>query len=302
MKNRFFRKLFPLFLFPIVLAGSSLPVYALDDSQTTVDTDSSSADSSASSLVAQPEPQERGSLRLVLHDPENGPVQGGSLEFIQVASVDMFGIGLQEFTYLDAFSEETMPLENLDQETPAKELDRFATAHQISGTIVPMQNGVARKEDLPVGLYLIRQAENFPGYPAITPVLISIPYADDAGRLHYDVDALPKILVIQNAPDDDSSQTTSNQNTSDTSSSSSSKSTGSSGSSSGTSDSKSKSSSRSSNSKSQNKPSSNSNNRPNTGVSEHVMLYSGLFLIAALGTAGITMRLRKEKEHSAKDA
>ena len=60
-------------------------------------------------------------------------------------------------------------------------------------TVQVGEDGKAKVEDLPMGVWLVSQVVPFDGYMAMLPALISIPLMDEDGQWIFDVKAMPKL-------------------------------------------------------------------------------------------------------------
>lgn len=143
-------------------------------------------------------------LNMVIHQ-KNGKdllLHGGSLECIPVAFVDMSEPASPVYAYTPAFEDESMPLDNFDDNPKAaKELNTYATENEIHGFTAPVENGKADFGTLSFhGLFLIRQHESIPNCQDIQPFLISAPShleLDNGELTHiYAVEAEPKTELM----------------------------------------------------------------------------------------------------------
>lgn len=130
-----------------------------------------------------------GSIRLTVRY-EGREVGGGELTLYQVATLcgdDSYYYAPAEGLEACDFSFDT--IENPDQ--PSVVLAKVREAG-ITGQAAQIgSNGVVFFGDLPLGLYLIEQTENAPGFTAMQPFFITIPMKE-GDELIYDVDASPK--------------------------------------------------------------------------------------------------------------
>jgi len=62
---------------------------------------------------------------------------------------------------------------------------------------VKVSHGKALFDDLSVGLYLIFQKDAAPGYNNLSPFLVTVPYTDDDGKLHYNVTVRSKTELFR---------------------------------------------------------------------------------------------------------
>ncbi|MBQ3355741.1 MAG: LPXTG cell wall anchor domain-containing protein [Oscillospiraceae bacterium] len=135
-----------------------------------------------------------GSIRLTVRY-EGREVGGGELTLYQVATlqdengyryVPVPGLEAIDFTF-DKIESPDLPAEVLKQ---VKAAGLTGTAKRIGG------DGVVFFGELTLGLYLVEQTENAPGFTSIQPFFVTIPMQEN-GELIYDVDASPKPLPPQ---------------------------------------------------------------------------------------------------------
>ncbi len=120
---------------------------------------------------------------------KNGtPVPGGTLTAYRVGQIHQED-GNYLFVLTEEFAASGLSLENPD----AQALAAYAKEQNIQGKTQSIdQEGIAEFQELELGLYLMVQAEPAPGYGAVAPFVVSLPYAKD-GTYIYDVDAIPKV-------------------------------------------------------------------------------------------------------------
>lgn len=79
----------------------------------------------------------------------------------------------------------------------ASELAAWAEAQGVEGEEAPVSaDGTLSFEGLAPGLYLLVQGEAAEGFEAASPFLVSVPM-DEGGAYLYDVDASPKVSLVQ---------------------------------------------------------------------------------------------------------
>lgn len=128
---------------------------------------------------------------------EQTPVPGGTLTMYRVADVTSDD-GNNVYKFTESFTECGLSLEELQSSQLVSELAEYALQNQIpSVAINPIDdNGMAVFSDLSLGLYLLIQSENAPGYYGVNPFLVSVPTSE--GEVYiYDVDATPKLSVLK---------------------------------------------------------------------------------------------------------
>lgn len=150
---------------------------------------------SASSVLDQ---NAKGSLSLTMTSKGN-PVPGGSVSIYHVASIREEN-GKFSFSYINGFEPCIVSLDgDLTSPTAANGIALFAASNPKTVTAPVKQNidqyGKVTFSNLAVGLYLVVQYDNAPGYSNMKPFLISIPQESN-GILDYSVDAAPKMGEI----------------------------------------------------------------------------------------------------------
>ena len=135
-----------------------------------------------------------GSIRLTVRY-EGREVAGGELTLYQVATLQSDN----GYYYRPAPGLESLDL-SFDQvdnpDLPSAVLAEVKNAGLTGQSEKIGSDGVVFFGDLALGLYLIEQTENAPGYTTIQPFFITIPMKEN-GELIYDVDASPKALQPQ---------------------------------------------------------------------------------------------------------
>ena len=130
------------------------------------------------------------------------PVTGGALELRQVADWDDTSKTLQ---WCEGWESCGLSLgeDGLFREPDAAaKLLLYAEAEGLAAQTVSVgEDGSAKAEELPLGLYLVSQTTPFEGYRCMAPALISVPLSVD-GAWVFDVEALPKLepLVPETEP------------------------------------------------------------------------------------------------------
>lgn len=147
------------------------------------------------------DPDRDSTLTLIFNQDRDIP-DGGSVEYIQAADIDLSEPASPVFVYTEAFKGEKMPLVDFENPRTAAELNTYATNRQIQGQTVDIRNGKAVFGSLPQGLYLIRQKAAIPGFNDMAPFLISVPLKDEGSDAYiYTVEARPKLdLAERNEP------------------------------------------------------------------------------------------------------
>lgn len=124
------------------------------------------------------------------------PVGGGSLTMYKVADVIedksigyVFDASATDFA---AAGEDYSSDDKLDAALAAR-LAKYAQDKGVAGTTLTVgADGVAKADELALGLYLIVQKEAADGYSSVDPFIVSVPQRDLSGNYIYKVDATPK--------------------------------------------------------------------------------------------------------------
>ncbi len=144
---------------------------------------------SYASAFTFPDTTRKGSITVTVKEFDGTPVCGGSLELIYIADLVEGGY---EFT--DALKDCGISLENLNDGELPEQISGEITKRGIQGTVQDLGDlPTTTYSDLKVGLYLMRQKVNAPGYYDIEPFMICVPMMVD-GEWVYDVECSPKPL------------------------------------------------------------------------------------------------------------
>lgn len=143
-----------------------------------------------------------GSVSLVMQDPDTlDAVPGGAMTLYRVANVQVEHGADYSFRLADDFADSGETLESLDA-AAASRLAAYAQQRSIAGTERAVGNdGSVTFDGLTPGLFLLVQQQPAEGYYAVAPFLVSIPFGQD-GALSYDVNATPKMELLDRAPDE----------------------------------------------------------------------------------------------------
>lgn len=136
-----------------------------------------------------------GSISVTLVDQaQKMPVADAQIAVYHVATVERNSNHRLFYTYTEDF--EVCGFDLHDSRLATK-LEAFAVEHDIPAeTAVTDAFGRAVLEDLPLGLYLVRQTEPAANGVLCMPFLVTVPSETDGGY-EYDVDARPKADVVQ---------------------------------------------------------------------------------------------------------
>ncbi len=149
-----------------------------------------------------PDTSRTGSIIFEMRDAQDKAVPGGKVAVYQVATVTVDN-GFH-FTYTSDFADyatEATIAEDADVAAMAEGLAAYASSKGLAGQTVTIDgNGDATLGGLDLGVYLVVQTENAPGYRSISPFTVTIPYAEDLtdpnDQYVYDVLARPKCGTV----------------------------------------------------------------------------------------------------------
>ncbi len=152
----------------------------------------------AAAYAAHPVPdlERTGSVTVAMRVGEQ-PVPGGSLALYRVGQVAQDD-GNFSWTATEPFAPGGFDYTDLQLPGLPAALDAWAADNDLAPHAVLSVNaqGQAVFENLPLGLYLVTQPTPAPGYNAITPFLVTVPYLEGDTYI-YDVNAGPKTQLIQ---------------------------------------------------------------------------------------------------------
>ena len=122
------------------------------------------------------------------------PMVGAELAVFYVASVEYNTDGKLIYLYTDDFADCGFQLDDPDV---IVKLDAFVTENSIAcRKIVTDSKGQAVCQDLPLGLYFLKQTSDVEGFAPCTPFLVTVPF-ETADGLVYHVNASPKTDVAK---------------------------------------------------------------------------------------------------------
>ncbi|MBQ9814691.1 MAG: hypothetical protein IJM53_03260 [Lachnospiraceae bacterium] len=147
-------------------------------------------------MAQQPDYDRTGSIAVDVVTGSGEIVPGGELTMYFVAEAEYVD-GDNLFIFTEDYAECGFDLGTIGDEEPgapelAADLAEYTDSNGIKGTTKAVDgNGHADFKDLTLGLYLVVQTTNAPGFEPLSPFLVSIP-AWDGEQLLYDINAMPK--------------------------------------------------------------------------------------------------------------
>jgi hypothetical protein len=139
------------------------------------------------------DPQKTGSVCVTLTEQDTKEtIVGAELSLYYVASLRMNPNGNLSYVYTEEFEQCNA---DLDDPALAGILDSFVSDRKVSSRkLTTDAEGGVRYNELPLGLYFIRQTGTVAGFVPCSPFLVTVPGEADGGFV-YDVDASPKTEV-----------------------------------------------------------------------------------------------------------
>ena len=186
------RFLFILMIFLVLLV--SVPVFASDKSIDSKTDATVQSQNTGEKILAVGEEGKMGSITIKLQDTSDSlSKKDVSLALVQVAEV----VG-GEFKVKDTYEAADVDLNHIQS---ANELENALSklakiVKEKDRILITDENGVAKADHLPVGVYLI-YAIDIKEYENISPSLVSVPtFGSESGQMDYDIEVLPKHTPI----------------------------------------------------------------------------------------------------------
>lgn len=141
------------------------------------------------------DPGKTGSVSVTLaSQPEKTPVTGAELSLYSIAAAESNPDGMLAYIFTADFAGLGLALD--DPELAAK-LDTYLSENEVpAATLRTDAAGTAVWENLPLGLYFIRQTNTVEGFAPCTPFLVTVPMKNEDGYV-YAVNASPKTEVAK---------------------------------------------------------------------------------------------------------
>lgn len=144
--------------------------------------------------------QRTGSISITLKQADGTPVPGVRFALYRVADVVRQDGGLA-YRYTPAFAGSGMELGELKGDNLAGHLAAYAAEQKLEPvTQATGQDGFVGWGELSLGLYLLVQEGEIPGYYSIAPFLVSVPHSGEGAGWVYDVLADPKFELQPTHP------------------------------------------------------------------------------------------------------
>ncbi len=141
------------------------------------------------------DPGKTGSIRVTLtSQDEKTPIADAVLCVYYVATVSINADGNLCYNYTPAFAQAGIAMD--DPELAAK-LDAYLAENEVAAaTLLTDAEGTAVLDDLPLGLYFVRQTNSVEGFAPCIPFLVTVPMENEDGYV-YEVNASPKTEVAR---------------------------------------------------------------------------------------------------------
>ena len=151
---------------------------------------------SATAYAQEVDPEHFGSISLSLGSPES-PIAGAKFNIYFVASATAQSDGTMIYAYTEFFKNCSIALDDPDL---AEKLSDYVEKTPVpTEELITDENGRTTCEDLPHGLYLLRQTGSVEGYTDCSPFLVSLPHITES-QVIYDVNASPKTDIVRLIP------------------------------------------------------------------------------------------------------
>ena len=141
------------------------------------------------------DPLKTGTVSVTLTEQtDKTPIVGAELSIYYIAFVDLNAEGQLSYWFTSTFEASGYAIDDPDL---AKKLEGYLVMNPVPAiTAYTDEQGTAVFQDLPAGLYLVRQTVSVAGYAPCTPFLVTVPMTDADGYV-YQVNATPKTEVAK---------------------------------------------------------------------------------------------------------
>lgn len=138
----------------------------------------------------------KGSLEVILHEEEEDTyVEGAEITIYQIA--DAYNEGIKfSFKYTEQFSGCEASLEDMTKDGLTEDIAKCIKEDSIGITEVTNEEGKVKFDELPLGLYFVKQTNKVKGYSNIESFLVHTPTSID-NSWTYDIVATPKTNIYK---------------------------------------------------------------------------------------------------------
>ena len=136
-----------------------------------------------------------GSISVTLTEPSaQEPIVGAELSVYRVATVVLDDAGTLIYDFTEEFADVSS---GVDDPYLVARLEEFLVNNEVDSLkITTDENGTAFCDELPLGLYFVKQTGAVEGFASCTSFLVTVPGEDENGYI-YDVNATPKTEVAR---------------------------------------------------------------------------------------------------------
>ena len=136
-----------------------------------------------------------GSISVTLIEKkQNEPIVGAELSVYYVATALLDTDGNLIYNYTEDFKQLDTAID--DKSLPTK-LEAFVSQHRVSSVkMTTNAEGTALCDEIPLGLYFVKQTGEVEGFAPCTPFLVTVPYEKN-GEYMFEVNASPKTEVAR---------------------------------------------------------------------------------------------------------
>lgn len=138
----------------------------------------------------------KGSIEVILHEEEEDTyVEGAEITIYQIA--DAYNEGIKfSFKYTDQFSGCEASLEDMTKDGLTEDIAKCIKEDSIGISEVTNEEGKVKFDELPLGLYFVKQTNKVKGYSNIESFLVHTPTSID-NSWTYDIVATPKTNIYK---------------------------------------------------------------------------------------------------------
>ena len=141
------------------------------------------------------DPSKTGSISVTLiEQKQNKPIVGAELSVYYIATVAMNADRNLIYDYTEDFKQFDTAINDTSLAT---KLDTFVSQHSVPSTkMTTNAEGTALCNELPLGLYFVKQTGAVEGFATCTPFIVTVPNEKN-GEYVYEVNASPKTEVVR---------------------------------------------------------------------------------------------------------
>ena len=138
----------------------------------------------------------KGSITISLEEKtEKTKIEGAELTIYQIATVKEENHNLA-FKYIEELKDCQVELSNLNKDNLQEEIESCLTEEISSQKNITNKEGIVKFENLPLGLYLVKQTNQVKDYSVIDSFLVMLP-KEENNIWTYEISAKPKTEIYQ---------------------------------------------------------------------------------------------------------